>query len=62
MYLIMNNFKLRNQIFDTLMIINKEDDESIYNILDLFLDVLNDKQLKQIEDKLINYYGFETLD
>ena len=49
----MNNFKLRNQIFDTLMIINKEDDESIYNILDLFLDVLNDKQLKQIEDKLI---------
>ena len=58
----MNNFKLRNQIFDTLMIINKEDDESIYNILDLFLDVLNDKQLKEIEDKLINYYGFETLD
>ena len=58
----MNNFKLRNQIFDTLMIINKEDDESIYNILDLFLDVLNDRQLKQIEDKLINYYGFETLD
>ena len=58
----MNNFKLRNQIFDALMIINKEDDESIYNILDLFLDVLNDKQLKQIEDKLINYYGFETLD
>ena len=57
----MNNFKLRNQIFDTLMIINKEDDESIYNILDLFLDVLNDKQLKQIEDKIINYYGFETL-
>ena len=58
----MNNFKLRNQLFDTLMIINKEDDESIYNILDLFLDVLNDKQLKQIEDELINYYGFETLD
>ena len=58
----MDNFKLRNQIFDTLMIINKEDDESIYNILDLFLDVLNDKQLKQIEDKLINYYGFEVLD
>ena len=58
----MNNFKLRNQIFDTLITINKEDDESIYNILDLFLDVLNDKQLKEIEDKLINYYGFETLD
>ena len=58
----MNNFKLRNQIFDTLMIINKEDDESIYNILDLFLDVINDKQLKQIEDKLINYYGFEVLE
>ena len=58
----MNNFKLRNQIFDTLITINKEDDESIYNILDLFLDVINDKQLKQIEDKLINYYGFEVLD
>ena len=58
----MNNFKLRNQIFDTLITINKEDDESIYNILDLFLDVLNDKQLKQIEDKLIYYYGFEVLD
>ena len=54
--------KLRHQIFDTLITINKEDDESIYNILDLFLDVINDKQLKQIEDKLINYYGFETLD
>ena len=54
----MNNFKLRNQIFDTLMIINKEDNESIYNILDLFLDVLNDKQLKEIEDNnqiAINY-------
>ena len=54
--------KLRHQIFDTLITINKEDDESIYNILDLFLDVINDKQLKQIEDKLINYYGFEVLD
>ena len=54
--------KLRHQIFDTLITINKEDDESIYNILDLFLDVINDKQLKQIEDELINYYGFETLD
>ena len=29
--------KLRHQIFDTLITINKEDDESIYNILDLFL-------------------------
>ena len=54
--------KLRHEIFDTLITISKEDDESIYNILDLFLDVLNDKQLKQIEDKLINYYGFEVLD
>ena len=58
----MNNFKLRNQIFDTLMIINKEDDESIYNILDLFLDVLTDKQLEEIEDEIVNHYGFETLD
>ena len=58
----MNNFKLRNQIFDTLMIINKEDDESIYNILDLFLDVLTDKQLEEIEDVIVNQYGFETLD
>ena len=58
----MNNFKLRNQIFDTLMIINKEDDESIYNILDLFLDVLTDKQLEKIEDVIVNQYGFETLD
>ena len=57
----MNNFKLRNQIFDTLMIINKEDDESIYNILDLFLDVLTDKQLEEIEDVIVNQYGFETL-
>ena len=58
----MDNFKLRNQIFDTLMIINKEDDESIYNILDLFLDVLTDKQLEEIEDVIVNHYGFETLD
>ena len=58
----MNNFKLRNQIFDTLITINKEDDESIYNILDLFLDVLTDKQLEKIEDVIVNQYGFETLD
>ena len=57
----MNNFKLRNQIFDTLITINKEDDESIYNILDLFLDVLTDKQLEEIEDVIVNHYGFETL-
>ena len=49
----MNNFKLRNQIFDTLITINKEDDESIYNILDLFLDVLTDKQLEEIEDVIV---------
>ena len=54
--------ELRLSIRQTLLTINNEDDESIHNILDLFLDVLNDKQLKQIEDKLINYYGFETLD
>ena len=59
MYLIMNNFKLRNQIFDTLITINKEDDESIYNILDLFLDVLTDKQLEEIEDVIVNQYGFD---
>ena len=57
----MNNFKLRNQIFDTLITINNEDDESIYNILDLFLDVLTDKQLEEIEDVIVNQYGFETL-
>jgi len=54
--------ELRLSIRQTLLIINNEDDESIHNILDLFFDVLNDKQLKQIEDKLINYYGFEVLD
>ena len=54
--------ELRLSIRQTLLIINNEDKESIHNILDLFLDVINDKQLKQIEDKLINYYGFETLD
>ena len=54
--------ELRLSISQTLLTINNEDDESIHNILDLFLDVINDKQLKQIEDKLINYYGFETLD
>ena len=37
--------KLR-QIFDTLITINKEDDESIYDILDLLLDVLTYKQLE----------------
>ena len=54
--------KLRHQIFDTLITINKEDDESIYEILDLLLDVMKYKQLEEIEDELINYYGFETLD
>ena len=58
----MANFKLRNQIFDTLMIINKEDDESIYYILDLLLDVMKYKQLEEIEDVIVNQYGFETLD
>ena len=54
--------ELRLSIRQTLLIINNEDKDSIHNILDLFLDVINDKQLKQIEDKLINYYGFEVLD
>ena len=45
--------ELRLSIRQTLLIINNEDEESIHNILDLFLDVLNDKQLKEIEDKLI---------
>ena len=43
--------ELRLSIRQTLLTINNEDDESIHNILDLFLDVLNDKQLKQIEEK-----------
>ena len=59
---IMTINELRLSIRQTLLTINNEDDESIHNILDLFLDVINDKQLKQIEDKLINYYGFEVLD
>ena len=54
--------KLRHQIFDTLITINKEDDESIYNILDLLLDVLTYKQLEEVEDVIVNQYGFETLD
>ena len=47
------NYNFKFQIFDTLITINKEDDESIYNILDLFLDVLTDKQLEEIEDQLL---------
>ena len=54
--------KLRHQIFDTLITINKEDDESIYDILDLLLDVLTYKQLEEVEDVIVNQYGFETLD
>ena len=53
--------KLRHQIFDTLITINKEDDESIYDILDLLLDVLTYKQLEEVEDVIVNQYGFETL-
>ena len=52
--------KLRHQIFDTLIAINKEDDESIYDILDLLLDVMKYNQLEEIEDVLVNQYGFET--
>ena len=54
--------ELRLSIRQTLLIINNEDDESIHNILDLFLDVLTDKQLEKIEDVIVNQYGFETLD
>ena len=57
----MKNFKLRNQIFDTLITINKEDDESIYEILDLLLDVMKYNQLEEIEDVIVSQYGFETL-
>ena len=56
------NNKLTHEQLDELITINKEDDESIYNILDLFLDVLTDKQLEEIEDVIVNQYGFETLD
>ena len=51
--------KLRHEIFDTLITIIKEDDESIYNILDLLLDVMKYKQLEEIEDVIVNQYGFE---
>ena len=51
--------KLRHQIFDTLITIIKEDDESIYDILDLLLDVMKYKQLEEIEDVIVNQYGFE---
>ena len=51
--------KLRHQIFDTLITINKEDDESIYDILDLLLDVMKCNQLEEIEDVIVNQYGFE---
>ena len=54
--------KLRHEIFDTLITISKEDDESIYDILDLLLDVLTYKQLEEVEDVIVNQYGFETLD
>ena len=54
--------KLRHQIFDTLITIIKEDNESIYDILDLLLDVMKYKQLEEIEDVIVNHYGFETLD
>tara|TARA_B100000925_G_C21586703_1_gene294449 strand:- start:87 stop:275 length:189 start_codon:yes stop_codon:yes gene_type:complete len=54
--------KLRHQIFDTLITINKEDDESIYDILDLLLDVMKYNQLEKIEDVLSNQYGFELCD
>ena len=51
--------KLRHQIFDTLITIIKEDDESIYDILDLLLDVLTYKQLEEIEDVIVNQYGLD---
>ena len=54
--------KLRHQIFDTLIAINKEDDESIYEILDLLLDVMKYNQLEEVEDVIVNQYGFELCD
>ena len=54
--------KLRHQIFDTLITINNEDNESIYEILDLLLDVMKYKQLEEVEDVIVNQYGFELCD
>ena len=54
--------ELRLSIRQTLLIINNEDDESIHNILDLFFDVLNDKQLKQIEDTELLFGGLSVAD
>ena len=51
--------KLRHQIFDTLITIHKEDNESIYDILDLLLDVMKYKQLEEIEDVIVNQYGLD---
>ena len=50
-------FTLKNQITDTLLIVNKESDgESITNTLKVLLDVVSYDQLKEIKNIIENDY------
>ena len=45
------------EIFTDLMLIIERDSDAVYDILDVLISNLNDKQLDIMEDLIVNQYG-----
>ena len=44
-------------IFTDLMLIIERDSDAVYDILEVLISLLNDKQLDEVEDLIVNQYG-----
>ena len=47
----------QTEIFTDLMLIIERDSDAVYDILELLISLLNDKQLDEVEDLIVNQYG-----
>ena len=45
------------EIFTDLMLIIERDSDAVYDILEVLISLLNDKQLDEVEDLIVNQYG-----
>ena len=47
----------QTEIFTDLMLISERDSDAVYDILEVLISLLNDKQLDEVEDLIVNQYG-----
>ena len=47
----------QTEIFTDLMLIIERDSDAVYDILEVLISLLNDKQLDEVEDLIVNQYG-----